>query len=230
MLWGAQYPLWIDSVKTDAELKTAIEDWIRKAGQTFPQADFVDVVNEPLFGHEAPFFRRAIGGMYDLYGTGWDWVIWSFEQARKAFPNSKLLINDFNILKNKHNIKRYSELIQHLRQRNLIDGLGCQAHWIEKQSAQTIKQGLDSLATLNPGLDIYISELEFNIEDDEAQLQKMKELFPVLWEHPAVKGITFWGYKHSWVGKNALLVSDGNDRPAMTWLKSYLADFKNKQD
>jgi endo-1,4-beta-xylanase len=52
-----------------------------------------------LFGHDAPFFRRALGGMYDLYGIVWDWVIWSFEQARKAFPNSKLLINDFNILK-----------------------------------------------------------------------------------------------------------------------------------
>ena len=230
LVWGAQYPLWVDSLKTDAELKMAMEEWFRKAGETFPEADFVDVVNEPLFGHEAPFFRRAIGSMYDFYGTGWDWVIWSFEQARIAFPNSKLLINDFNILKNTHNIKRYSELISHLRKRNLIDGIGCQAHWIEKQSAREIKQGLDSLVALNPGLDIYISELEFNIESDEAQMQKMKEIFPVLWEHPAVKGITFWGYKRSWVGKNALLVRDGIDRPAMTWLKSYVSNFYGKQE
>ncbi len=99
LIWGSTYPLWSDLLKTDAELKMAVEDCIRKVGETFPEADFVDVVNEPLFGHDAPFFRRALGGMYDLYGIVWDWVIWSFEQARKAFPNSKLLINDFNILK-----------------------------------------------------------------------------------------------------------------------------------
>ncbi len=224
LIWGSTYPLWIDSLKTDAELKAAMEDWIRKAGETFPEAEYVDVVNEPMFGHEAPFFRRAIGGMYDLYGTGWDWVIWSFEQARKAFPNSKLLINDFNILKNKHNIKRYSEIIRLLRERNLIDGIGCQAHWIEGRSGENIKQGLDSLVSLNPGLDIYISELEFNVKDDNEQLEKMKDIFPTLWEHPAVKGITFWGYKHSWVGKNGVLVRNDIDRPAMIWLKSYVSN------
>jgi|GEM_PF-3768622 len=51
----------------------------------------------------------------------------------------------------------------------------------------------------------------------------MKEIFPVLWEYPAVKGITFWGYKHSWLGKNGVLVCDGIDRSAMTWLKSYIS-------
>lgn len=223
LIWGAQYPLWVDSLKTDAELKMAVEDWIRKAGETFPEADYVDVVNEPLFGHEAPFFRRAIGGMYDLYGTGWDWVIWSFEQARKAFPHSKLLINDFDILKSSANIRNYCAIINLLRERNLIDGIGCQAHWIESQSAVKIKEGLDLINELCPGLPIYISELEINKEDDNEQLNVMKNLFPVLWEHPAVAGVTFWGYKHSWVGKNGVLVRDGIDRPAMMWLKNYVS-------
>jgi endo-1,4-beta-xylanase len=52
---------------------------------------------------------------------------------------------------------------------------------------------LDRLATT--GLPIYISELDINFSDDDAQLNRFKTLFPMLWHHPAVKGITFWGYK-----------------------------------
>lgn len=221
LIWGAQYPNFIDSLRTDADLRTAVEDWIRKAGETFPDADYVDVVNEPLFGHEAPFFRRAIGGMNGLYGTGWDWVIWSFERAREAFPNSKLLINDFNILKSKNNIKRYSHLIKLLHDRGLLDGIGCQTHWIEGRSAENIASGIDYLTTLCPGIPVYVSELEINIANDFEQKEKLKELFTLFWHHPAIKGITFWGYQHSWLGKNAVLVRDGVDRPAMIWLKSF---------
>lgn len=44
------------------------------------------------------------------------------------------------------------------------------------------------------GLPIYISELDLNFADDTQQLNRFKSLVPLLYEHPAVKGVTFWGY------------------------------------
>ena len=79
-----------------------IETWIRMVGQRYPDIDMIDVVNEPLLSHNPPDgtsgranYKKALGGNGT---TGWDWVIKAFELARKYLPNTKLLINDFNII------------------------------------------------------------------------------------------------------------------------------------
>ena len=92
----------------------------------------------------------------------------------------------------------------------------------EKVSDGEIRSTLDRLATT--GLPIYISELDINFSNDDAQLNRFKTLFPLLWHHPAVKGITFWGYKehHIWRRQAYLLRGDGTERPALTWLRQYL--------
>jgi endo-1,4-beta-xylanase len=85
LVWGNQYPTWLDNTSNKA---AAVENWIREAGRTFPNCDFVDVVNECLPNHAQPSWLGSIGGANGLYGTGWDWVVWSFEKAlrlRRAF-------------------------------------------------------------------------------------------------------------------------------------------------
>jgi hypothetical protein len=59
---------------------------------------------------------------------------------------------------------------------------------------------------------------------NNAQKLKLEELFPVFWEHPLVKGITFWGYREGaiWQTNGFLLRADNSERPAMIWLKDYL--------
>jgi hypothetical protein len=49
-------------------------------------------------------------------------------------------------------------------------------------------------------------------------------LVPLFWNHPAVKGLTLWGYQQgaTWLSNSYLVRSDGTDRPAMTWLLSYV--------
>ncbi|MFA9290489.1 MAG: endo-1,4-beta-xylanase, partial [Solirubrobacteraceae bacterium] len=87
---------------------------------------------------------------------------------------------------------------------------------------------LDDYATL--GLDIYISELDIststsnNIVLEEHQLKKYQDLFPVMWEHPAVKGVTLWGYKEgkTWIPDTYLIREDGTERSAMKWLSDYM--------
>ena len=223
MIWGSQYPNWLGNL-SDSAKKTAIENWYKAVAQNFPEIEEMDVVNEAMKGH-APFpYKNAIGGDNGLYGTGYDWIVWSFEQARKYFPNTKLFINDYNVLcpDGWSCINEYLTVINILKQRNLIDGIGCQSHGLETQNVADVKKKLDRLAAT--GIPIYISELDLNIADDTQQLNKMKELFPVMYEHPGVKGITYWGYLegHTWIANSHLIRSNGTERPALTWLKDYI--------
>jgi autotransporter-associated beta strand protein len=47
----------------------------------------------------------------------------------------------------------------------------------------------------------------------------------MFWTNPSVRGITFWGYKQGaiWRTDGYLLRTDGSERPAMTWMKNYIA-------
>ncbi|MBK9677753.1 MAG: endo-1,4-beta-xylanase [Saprospiraceae bacterium] len=62
--------------------------------------------------------------------------------------------------------------------------------FFETTPLQTIQDNLGRL--ISTGLPIYISEFDVNIANDQDQLEKYKQLFPIWWEHPAVKGVTLW--------------------------------------
>ena len=91
-----------------------------------------------------------------------------------------------------------------------------------------IHSNLSRLVSL--GLPIYISELDFDIADDDAQQKQHVSVFPIFWNSSAVAGITLWGYKqdHIWRPHTYLLRTDGSERPALTWLKNYVAAFKSR--
>ncbi|HEV7715574.1 MAG TPA: cadherin domain-containing protein, partial [Steroidobacteraceae bacterium] len=62
---------------------------------------------------------------------------------------------------------------------------------------------------------------------DEVQLADYQRIFPVFWEHPAVKGITLWGFRpgHWRTAQGAYLVlANGAERRAMVWLQAYVRD------
>jgi endo-1,4-beta-xylanase len=218
LVWGAQAPKWITSLSA-ADQKAEISEWIQAAGKKYSGSEFVDVVNEPL--HTKIDFKNAIGGDG---ATGWDWVVWSFEQARKAFPNSKLLINEYGIIGNPSEADKYVKIINILKSKGLIDGIGIQCHQfnMDTVSVSTMNNVLNKLSAT--GLPIYVSELDIT-GDDATQLARYKEKFPVLWENPNVKGVTLWGYiqGQTWKSNTHLINSNGTERPALKWLKSYLA-------
>ncbi|RKP48994.1 hypothetical protein D7Z26_21315 [Cohnella endophytica] len=217
LVWGSQEPSWVAGLSA-ADQKAEVTQWIQAAAQRYGGSDFVDVVNEPL--HAKPSFRNAIGGDGS---TGWDWVIWSFEQARLAFPNSKLLINEYGIISDPNAAAQYVAIINLLKSRGLVDGIGIQCHQfnMDTVSVSTMNSVLNTLSAT--GLPIYVSELDMT-GDDATQLARYKEKFPVLWENTNVKGITLWGYiqGQTWKDNTHLVTSSGAERPAMTWLKQYL--------
>ncbi|MDM7926898.1 MAG: endo-1,4-beta-xylanase [bacterium] len=224
LVWGKQQPGWIADLDS-AQQAEEVEEWIRTAGERYPEADYVEVVNEAIEFQPYdyyPVYRNALGG---AGATGWDWVIRAFEIAREAFPDSKLLLNEYNLFGGAKSITTYLKIVNLLKERGLIDGVCEQGHFLESVGAATIKSRLDQLAST--GLPVQITEFDLNIADDTAQLNKYKAIFPALWEHPSVEGVTFWGYIEGtmWRADGWLVSSRGVERPAMVWLKEYFANW-----
>ncbi|MBN1153838.1 endo-1,4-beta-xylanase [candidate division KSB1 bacterium] len=231
LIWGNQAPYWINSLDS-ARQREKIEEWIRRIGERYPDMAMVDVVNEPF--NAPPSFKNALGGDGE---TGWDWVITAFELARQYCPTYAILIlNEYNILHSNSATQNYLNLIKLLQDRELIDGIGVQGHYFEFRSdindsqnryvhnISTIKANLDRLA--ETGLPIYISEFDIDEPNDNDQSEQYQIYFPIFWSHPAVKGITFWGYIETDVWHSHpntyLIRSDGSERPALQWMRTYI--------
>lgn len=233
LVWGNQQPAWIE-VLPPAEQLQEIEEWFSRVAERYPGIDFVEVVNEPL--HDPPDRRGEGGGNYmEALGgrgaTGWDWVIAAFRMARERFPDSKLLLNEYDVTNNVERTAQYLEVIRLLQDRNLLDVIGVQGHAFSTRAEvpmATHRRNLDALA--DTGLPIHVTEMDVDGPDDETQLADYQRIFPVFWEHPAVRGITLWGYRPGlWRSEERAFLVDENgaERPAMAWLKEYVQDSRN---
>lgn len=143
-----------------------------------------------------------------------EWVVWSFLKAREVFgPEVDLLINDFRII-NGERSGTYKQIIQMLQSYDymgqpILDGIGIQTHYFNVsnyggENPGVIEGVLDDLATT--GLPIHISELDINYPLSETQpapaepqlsqqqQAEYERVLPILWNHPAVVGVTLWGY------------------------------------
>jgi endo-1,4-beta-xylanase len=238
LVWGSQQPSWINTLPKEEQLKY-IETWMRQVGKRYPLMDMVDVVNEAIATHNPPDgksnranYKEALGG--DGV-TGYDWVIKAFELARKYMPKqTKLILNDYGIINDDNATSIYLKMIYLLKERGLIDGIGVQCHRFEIQNAglTTLKKNLDRLAAT--GFGIYISEMDLGDAsgddvkpyDDQLQLQKYQQIFPIFWEHPSVVGVTLWGSLEDkmWQKTTHLINSDGTWRPALKWMAQYIKD------
>ena len=219
-LWGAQYPSWLESLSIKDRFD-AVETWfdaIRKKYATLP---LVDVVNEAVGMHQAgnPLIKASVGGGGK---TGYDWLIKAFEMAYERFPDAILIYNDYNSIR--WDIDNYITLVQAIRDAGApIDAYGNQSHDVNDISATELKNALkkqqDALK-----MPMYITELDIDVADDTKQANQYKSIFPSMWEAEYCAGVTLWGYIHgaTWVDNSGLYKS-GKERPAMTWLKEYMA-------
>ena len=241
LVWGNQQPTWMRALPPDQQLEE-IEEWFRAVAARYPDLDYLEVVNEPL--HDPPTDQpgdAGSGGYYDALGgagaTGWDWVIRSFELAREIFPpETRLMLNDYNIVSSLAEARRYREIVGLLQARGLIDAVGVQGHAFSTRTGAPIGAVLDLLA--ETGLPIQVTELDVDgnpgrsptLSDDasdQIQLTAMQRVFPTVWQHPAVEGVTLWGWRegHWRTEEDAFLIRpDGSERPALAWLRTYVAD------
>lgn len=217
LVWGSDVPAWLAALPPE-EQRAEVEEWIAEAGARYDtRTAVVDVVNEPL--HAPPAYAASLGG---AGSTGYDWVIWAFERARAAFPHAQLALNEYDVLSDVTLARRYTDLVGLLKARGLIDVVGVQAHFLDQVKTSSIKAGLAEVA--KTGLPVHVTELDIE-GTDRGQLKQYQEKFPVLWTHPAVRGVTLWGYEEGriWARRGHLVRADGSERPALSWLRSYLA-------
>lgn len=233
LVWGNQQPGWIEDLEPEEQLEE-IEEWFAAVAERYPDIDYLEVVNEPI--NDPPRRRNSgdsgsgnyIAALGGTGATGWDWVINSFRMAREHFPNAALMINEYNIVGDASNTRRYIGLIEHLQAEELIDVIGVQAHAFSTRDATTsaITSNLNRLA--DTGLPLMVTELDIDGPTDAVQLQEYQRVFPLFWEHPAIVGVTLWGWKPGmWrTEQEAFLVNrDGTDRPAFTWLQDYVSGY-----
>lgn len=241
LLWGAQQPSWISDLEPAEQLEE-IREWMEAVHERYPDMDVVQVANEVLPTHNPPDgqngranYKEALGGDGE---TGYDWVINGFQMARDIFgDDARLMLNDYGILNSVGGAQQYLEVIELLQERDLIDVIGVQAHaFSTRQGASQITAVLDLLATT--GLPIQATELDVDgnpnqsafvteAQSDQNQLRDMERIFPEIYEHPAVEGITFWGWRpglwrQDW--EAYLVRANGQPRPALLWLEEYLQE------
>ena len=222
LVWGAQYPSWIENLSYE-ERQAAIVKWFDAVKKKYNHLPMIDVVNEAIEGHQAGthFMKEALGGGGK---TGYDWLIKAFEMAYERFPNSILIYNDFNTFQ--WNTDQFIDLVRSLRDAGApIDAYGCQSHDLTDCSFNNFttaeKKIQDALK-----MPMYSTEYDIGTEDDKLQEQRYKEQIPYMWEKDYCAGITLWGYVYgkTWTTNgNSGIYKNGKERPAMTWLKEYMA-------
>ncbi|MGI4869571.1 MAG: endo-1,4-beta-xylanase [Janthinobacterium lividum] len=242
LIWGSQQPTWIKSLSQTDQL-AEIKIWFNALAVHFAgkKIDFIDVVNEPIHTPPTGFITTgntgaadpAGGGYIDALGgtgtTGYDWIVTSFQLARQYFPNAKLMLNEYSVENDGNSAKKYYDMAMLLKTQpggSLIDGIGIQGHAfsLNTTSTATIQANMATLASTN--LPLYITEFDLDAATDAAQVTTYQRVFPLFWENPAVRGITLWGFRvghwRTAQGDN-LINSDNTERPAMVWLRNYVA-------
>ena len=220
-IWGGQYPSWLNSLSTEEQYK-AIEELMDAVKKHYPDLPLIDVVNEAVPGHNPAPYKAALGGDGK---TGYDWIIKAFEMAHERWPDAILIYNDYNTFQ--YQRTQFIDLVRTLRDAGApIDAYGCQSHDLTDMSVTDFKKAMDEIQNALK-MPMYSTEYDIGTKDDDLQLQRYKEQIPYMWEKDYCAGITLWGYIYgkTWTtdGNSGIIKQDGKDRPAMTWLREYMA-------
>ena len=219
LIWGSQYPSWVNNLSTTEQLK-AITEWMDAIKNRYPDLAIIDVVNEALPGHAPAPYKNALGGDGK---TGYDWIIKAFEMAHERWPDAILVYNDYNTFQ--WNTDAFINLVRILRDSGApVDAYGCQSHDLTDLSVSNFKSAMVKLQNALK-MPMYSTEYDIGTDNDSQQLQRYKEQIPYMWEADYCAGITLWGYIYgaTWTTDgNSGIIRNGQDRPAMTWLREYM--------
>ena len=221
LVWGAQYPGWLDALPVN-DRYNAVVKWFNAVKNKYATLPLIDVVNEAVGMHQQgnPMIKATLGGGGK---TGYDWLIKAFEMAYERWPDAILIYNDYNTFQ--WDTDNYIDLVRTLRDAGApIDAYGCQSHDLTDCDFNKFKTSETKIQNALK-MPMYSTEYDIGTADDNLQLQRYKEQIPYMWEKDYCAGITLWGYIYgaTWTTDgNSGLFKNGNERPAMTWLREYM--------
>ena len=244
LVWGSQYPNWLNGLSAD-ETKKAITEWFDAVKKHYPDLEMIDVVNEAIksggsyhsgYGNNNNIIP-ALGGDNGNY----EFVVTAFKMARERWPDAILIYNDYNTVQWQKN--EGIDLINKIKKAGApVDAYGLQAHDMQVSGGQqggqggsgsclninTLKSAIEEIWTKTQ-MPMFISEYDIASNDDQDQKNCYSQQISYFMENEHIAGITLWGYIYgsTWTsGGNSGIIRNGQDRPAMTWLKEYLASNK----
>lgn len=223
LVWHGQTPIWffkegfqddLEAPWADRETMLARMEWFIKEVLTFVQTEYPgviyawDVVNEAIEETEEDGWRKR-SPWYKTVGE--EFVLYAFRFARKyAAEGVKLFYNDYNTFLPFKREKILENIVNPLRQENLIDGVGMQSHLIINDS--DLKEYEITLHTFGAlGLEVQVTELDIHNADPSAESMKQladtyAELFRIYVNAKKegkanLTSVTFWGMKddESWL-------------------------------
>lgn len=235
LIWGKQQPSWMNDLSS-SDQRAEIEEWFSAVATRYPGIDYLEVVNEPLNAPPDGNNGRAnyIAALGGTGPSGWEWVLESFRLARQYFPGTQLVLNEYNVIRNNDNTTNYLALIGLLQAEDLIDVIGFQGHAFTTGPASVGAMTSSINRFEATGLPVMVTEMEIDgavfvdsdwIQDDALQLSEYQRVFPLFWEHPAIVGVTLWGWRPGlWRDAEMAYLQniDGTERPALQWLRHYL--------
>jgi len=173
--------------KDPARLRREVEQHIREVATAMRgRLDHWDVVNEPFDNHD----------LLDILGTPImaDW----FRLARSIDAKPKLFINDYAILSGggggTPHRDYYEKTIRQLLDAGApVDGIGLQGHFGTSLTApEDLLRILDRFAEFKKP--IIVTEYDVVVDDEELAAQYTRDFYTLLFSHPAVTGVTMWGF------------------------------------
>lgn len=214
---------WVSKEKMLLRMENYIKNVMEALETQYPDVEFYawDVVNEAWMEDGKPRtagsnnVQNGASAWVQIFGDN-SFIEYAFTYARKYAPEGcKLYYNDYNeYMDGKMNA--IYEMALELKEKNLIDGIGMQAHLdVGFPTAAQFERAVEKY--VSTGLDVQVTELDITTNDTSAAgLEKQAQMYSDIMDAcvkyaDGISAVVFWGVTddQSWRADRVPLLFDG---------------------